>query len=257
MYMTNILFWQLSAVFLYMNILFLVAVIKRRNDLADVAWGIGFVILAATTYYFHPSFKTGLIFFLVFLWGGRLAWHIGLRFLKKKDEDPRYKKWREDWGKNWLLRTWAQVFMLQGLFMLLVAMTIISVGLFDDGSWNVINVIGVVIFVFGLVFEAIGDYQLKSFLKRREASGQIMKSGLWRYTRHPNYFGEVVLWWGLWLLSFGTPYVCLALISPLTISFLILRVSGIPMLEKRYEGNPDFEDYKKTTNAFFPWKPKK
>ena len=107
------------------------------------------------------------------------------------------------------------------------------------------------------MFESIGDSQLKYFLQNPTNKGKIITTGLWKYTRHPNYFGEVVLWWGIWFLSLSTSYGLISLISPITITFLILKVSGIPMLEKKYEGRKDFETYKQKTNSFFPWFSKK
>ena len=107
-----------------------------------------------------------------------------------------------------------------------------------------------------LCFEAVGDRQLQQFKKNPDNKGHIIQSGLWRYTRHPNYFGEATLWWGIFLIAFSVPYGLLAIVSPVLIDFLLLKVSGIPMLEVKYEGNAEFEAYKKRTNAFFPWFPK-
>jgi len=109
----------------------------------------------------------------------------------------------------------------------------------------------------GFYFEAVGDYQLRTFTKDPSNRGKIIRSGLWRFTRHPNYFGEVVLWWGILLIALSAPNGWVALIGPVTITFLLLQVSGIPMLEKKYEGNPEFEEYKKRTSAFFPLPPKR
>ena len=109
----------------------------------------------------------------------------------------------------------------------------------------------------GFFFEAVGDWQLLRFKREPASQGAIMTTGLWRFTRHPNYFGEVVLWWGLFLVTLGAPHGWWALASPVTITFLLLRVSGIPMLEKKYEGRSDFAHYRATTSAFFPWIPKR
>ncbi len=112
------------------------------------------------------------------------------------------------------------------------------------------------LWLFGFGFEAIGDWQLLQFKKEPDNKGKIIQHGLWRYTRHPNYFGEAVLWWGVFLIALNVPYGLLAIISPLLIDFLLLKVSGIPMLEAKYENNPEFIAYKARTNAFFPWLPK-
>jgi steroid 5-alpha reductase family enzyme len=124
------------------------------------------------------------------------------------------------------------------------------------GHLGVLDLAGVVIWLFGFGFESIGDWQLLRFKNNPDNRGKIIQSGLWRFTRHPNYFGEAVLWWGLFLIACQVPYGAVAIISPLLIDFLLLKVSGIPMLEAKYENNAQFAAYKARTNAFFPWIPK-
>ncbi len=127
------------------------------------------------------------------------------------------------------------------------------------GSGEVLSfftIIGALVWILGYFFEVAGDYQLDQFLKDPTNKGTIMDRGLWKYTRHPNYFGEVTMWWGIWLIVLPLPFAILALISPLTITYLILKVSGIPMLEKRFENDPAFQAYKKRTSAFFPLPPR-
>ena len=101
----------------------------------------------------------------------------------------------------------------------------------------------------------VGDYQLARFIKTRKDREAVLRTGLWRYSRHPNYFGEILMWWGLFLIVLPLPYGWMAAVSPLTITWLLAFVSGVPMLEKRYENNPAYQAYKKRTNALFPWKP--
>jgi len=254
--MTDITIIQILTVFIYMNIGFVAAVIKRRNDLADVLWGPGFALLAILGAIFNPTAINLFIAVMVSVWALRLMLHVGARFIKKKEEDYRYQKWRADWGKKWLIKTWIRVFMLQGFLLMMVSLSFILANRLDIGAWSLVQFVGITIFTFGFLFEVIGDWQLKEFIKKKENRGRIMQGGLWRYTRHPNYFGEVVLWWGIWLTTFSTPYFLFGVIGPLTILFLILKVSGIPLLEKKYEGRKEFEEYKKRTNAFFPWFPK-
>lgn len=241
----------------YMMIWFGISLITKRNDIADIAWGLGFIATAA-----FLGIQTGnwqshslVVMGLTSLWGVRLAAHIFSRN-RKKAEDFRYKTWREEWGKWWVLRSLFQVWLLQGVFMWLISMSAINAfsGL---GSWSWINGLGVFIWAVGFYFEAVGDWQLAQHIKNPKNKGVLMTGGLWQYTRHPNYFGEVTQWWGMWLVVFGLPLSWVAVISPLTISWLILKVSGIPMLEKKYRGRADFEAYAKVTNAFFPWFPKK
>jgi steroid 5-alpha reductase family enzyme len=116
---------------------------------------------------------------------------------------------------------------------------------------------GVCVWLFGFLFESVGDAELARFARDPHNRGKILQSGLWQYTRHPNYFGEVVQWWGIWLLAVGVPGGWFGIVGPLTITFLILKVSGIPMLEKKMAENPDFAEYKRRTSVFLPWIPKR
>ena len=244
-------------VFVFMTIMFFAALIRQRNDIADVGWGIGFILVALTSLRLNGSAtpRKLLVLVLVVLWGLRLAVHLGMRNRGKK-EDYRYKRWREDWGENWILRSYLQVFMLQGVFMLLITFPIMLTMTYDVRPLSLLDLIGVVVWGFGFFFESVGDYQLARFLANPENRGRIMKYGLWQYTRHPNYFGEVTQWWGVFLIVLSVPNAWMGVIGPLAISYLILKVSGIPMLEKAFEGKPEWEEYKRRTSAFFPWLPR-
>ncbi len=226
----------------------------------DIAWGLGFIMVTWLSLYLSQNinFITVTVGILVSAWGLRLATHVYLRN-KDKEEDYRYKKMREDWGKNFYLRSYFQIFMLQGLLMFIITFQIVLGTIFFQNGFNLINIFGILIWFVGFFFEAVGDYQLSQFLKMKaqgETDENIMQSGLWKYTRHPNYFGEVTLWWGIFFILYGYLYWPLGIISPLTITYLILKVSGIPMLEEKYEGNEEFQEYKKRTSAFFPLPPK-
>lgn len=237
---------------LYMSSCFLIAYLKNRNDIADVAWGLGFILMAWSSYYFSVT-KTPLSLFantLVTIWGIRLSWHIFLRN-KNKTEDFRYLAWRNEWGKWFYIRSFFQVYMLQGLFLFVISSPIFFINNTLEIQNNIWTWIGATIWLIGFLFETIGDAQLSIFKKSNK--NKIIESGLWKYTRHPNYFGEVLLWWGIWLMSLVNLQNFWGVIGPLTIHYLILYVSGVPMLEKKYEGNPDFENYKKRTNRFLPW----
>lgn len=242
-------------VFVSANIGFIISLIKKRNDVADVFWGIGFVLVAWVIFLFFGNFNlhSVLVNILVTIWGVRLALHIGWRN-RGKSEDFRYKAWREEWGKTFFWRSYLQVFILQGVFLFLISLPIVFVNS-RKTEFGVFDILGLVIWLIGFFFEAVGDYQLLQFTKNPSYKGKIIQTGLWKYTRHPNYFGEVVLWWGIF--CFALPFGFWTIISPLTISFLLLKVSGIPMLEKKYENNPEFAEYKKRTSAFFPMPTKK
>ncbi|MEF3692532.1 MAG: DUF1295 domain-containing protein [Candidatus Moraniibacteriota bacterium] len=248
----SIVIIQFIAVLVFMNLWFIYAVIKKRNDVADVAWGLGFVLLAVIGAMMNPNNKNIIIFLLVEIWGFRLAYHIGSRFLKSEKEDNRYRKMRENWRGSMVFNSWYRVFMLQGALLLLVGASILAVNSSGESGFGLINGLGLIIWIFGILFEAIGDKQLKDFLSKAENRGHIMKTGLWRFTRHPNYFGEATLWWGIWLITYGSDYFWLGLIGPLTITILLRFISGVPLAEKHYADNKEFIEYARKTPAFIP-----
>ncbi len=243
---------------IFLHVAYFLAVRQKNNAIADIFWGMGFVIVAWTSLIYQQNFtaRALLATILVTLWGLRLSTYILIRN-QGKAEDWRYKKWRKDWGDNWKLRSYLQVFVLQSLILMVIASATVFINTFSlntqisDLNW--LDWLGVGVWLLGFLFETIGDYQLYQFKQDTNNKGKIMKQGLWRYTRHPNYFGEATLWWGIWLMALNLPWGWLTVISPAMIDYNLLAVSGIPMLEKRYEGNPEFEQYKKETSAFFPW----
>jgi len=240
-------------VFVYMCAAFLIALKKKDNSVADVFWGAGFVLIAWFTLLGTMSFEYEQVVItgLVTVWGVRLAYHIFKR-KRGKPEDFRYAKWREEWGEWVNLRAFFQVFMLQGFLMLVVSTPVWLTNLYYEKNSFWFLIVGTLVWIFGFVFEAVGDAQLAAFVKTKK-EGEIMTKGLWKYTRHPNYFGEAVMWWGIFIISGSLP----AVIGPLLITFLLLKVSGVPLLEKKYAGNPAWELYKKETSVFIPWFPKK
>jgi len=240
-----------------MSVWFVLSLIKKRNDVADTAWGLGFVLLAWVSFYLGQAqgARGLLVGLLVSIWGIRLAWHIHRRN-KGKTEDYRYAKWREEWGKWFYLRSYGQVYLLQGALLFLIVLPILFINTSAGQDLGVLDFVGLAVWILGFVFESVGDAQLARFIKDPTNKGKLMQSGLWRYTRHPNYFGEVLMWWGLWIIALSVPNGLYGIIGPLTITFLILKVSGIPMLEKKMEENTEFVEYKKRTSIFFPLPPK-
>jgi steroid 5-alpha reductase family enzyme len=236
-----------------MSTWFIVSLVKKRNDVADVAWGLGFVLI--TWISFFLSDDTGLrgilVGVLVSIWGLRLAWHIHARN-KNKAEDYRYLAWRKEWGKWFYIRSYFQVYILQGLLLLLIVTPVLLINKNAGANINLLDFIGVAIWLYGFYFESVGDAQLARFIKDPANKGKLMQSGLWAYTRHPNYFGEVTQWWGIWIISLSTPGGVFGIIGPITITFLILKVSGIPLLEKKMRENPEFEEYKNKVSMFIP-----
>jgi steroid 5-alpha reductase family enzyme len=243
--------------FLYMSLWFLVSLIKKRNDVADVAWGLGFVLMTWVSFVLSEDSGTRglLVGVLVSVWGLRLAWHIHSRN-KDKAEDYRYLAWRNEWGKWFFLRSYLQVYILQGIFLFLIVAPVLLINKNAGVGLGLLDIIGVVVWLIGFYFEVVGDAQLARFIKDPTNKGKLMQNGLWAYTRHPNYFGEVTQWWGLWIIALAVPYGWAGIIGPATITFLILKVSGIPMLEKKMVENPEFAQYKNRVSVFVPLPPR-
>lgn len=239
----------------YMTFWFGISVIKKRNDVADIAWGLGFVLMAWLSFLISGySFKALLVNGLVTVWGFRLAWHIYNRN-KDKPEDSRYLEWRKTW-KNLYVRSYLQVFVLQGILLFLISLPVLSVNRSVSNSFGVLEVVGLFVWALGFYFETTGDKQLKDFITNPANKGKLMDQGLWQYSRHPNYFGEVTQWWGIFIIALSIPGSVFTVLGPLTITILILFVSGIPLLEKKYAGRPDWEEYKKRTSIFIPLPPR-
>lgn len=249
-----------ATIFIYMNLLYVVAMIQKNAGLVDVGWGFGFVLTALALFVSREETTTLHLLMLGFitLWGLRLTWHIGRRNIGK-DEDWRYANWRKEWGKTYPWRSYLQIFMLQGLMMLLIsASSIVAFSSLQDPSFYWLAA-GVFLWWFGYIFEVVGDKQLESFVAKKKSNKtkkKYMTEGLWRYTRHPNYFGEVTQWWGLWLLVVSLPYGWAAVISPMTITILILFVSGVPMLEAKHMKDKTYQRYAAKTSKFIPLPPR-
>ncbi|MDT8336320.1 MAG: DUF1295 domain-containing protein [Candidatus Izemoplasmatales bacterium] len=251
-------------ILVYFLVFFIVATIIKNNSIVDIGWGLGFVVTAWILFFIKADYgiEKIIVNILVSLWGLRLFYHILKRNIFA-EEDFRYKKWREDWGKWVVPRAFLQIFMLQGFFMFVVGLGIfwINVTTFTGDLSIPVLVIGVIIWIIGYYFEVVGDRQLKKHIANKNKKQKLMTTGLWKYTRHPNYFGEAVMWWGIFVIVLALPtdsirkYI--AVISPLVITYLLRFVSGVPLLEKKMKESPGWDEYAKVTNAFIPWFPKK
>jgi len=255
--MIEVAMFSTLVVLVYMSIFFLIASIRKDNSIVDVAWGTGFVLIGYFTLLFFGEFNLRqlLVTAVVTLWGLRLAIHI-FRRNRGRGEDFRYAAMRENWGRYVLIRSFLQIYVLQGFLMLIVAYPVMLVNSTSGPSLGWLDLLGLSIWFAGFLFEAIADNQLKKFVKTKKP-GDIMKSGLWRYSRHPNYFGEAVQWWGIFIVALSLQDGWLAIISPILITFLLRFVSGVPYLERKYRQYPKFTEYMKETNSFIPWFPKK
>jgi len=237
-------------IFLFFTGFFLVAQWKKDNSIVDIGWGLGFVVLSCVLWLNTPNLQRLIIPIMVSVWGLRLSYHIFRRNVGKP-EDFRYVAMRKKWGDHQVINAFFKVFMLQGVLQFIVAMTIITYG--DTVDNGVLVVVGVLVFIFGLTFESVGDHQLKVFKAKPENKGKLIDIGLWKHTRHPNYFGEATLWWGIFLTGIGLGAPWYSAIGALTITYLVRFVSGVPLLEEKYKDRPDFIAYKKKTPVFVPF----
>jgi steroid 5-alpha reductase family enzyme len=240
-------------VFFYMVAIFLIAMAKKDNSVVDIFWGPGFVVIAVFSLLQGTEIDLPKILMnlAVTIWGLRLGLHILIRN-RGKGEDFRYKAWRDTW-KFFEIRSFFQIFMLQGLFMLIIALPVYVVNSSPVAVLSVWDLAGMSLFLAGFYFEVLGDFQLRAFRQDVSNSGKLMTRGLWSITRHPNYFGESLIWWGIAFFALDLPAGWITLISPVLLTLLLRFVSGVPMLEKKYEGRPDWEEYKKKTAAFVPF----
>ena len=236
-----------------------VSLVLKDASIADIVWGLGFLFLAIL--YARPhrplSPRGSLVLLMVVAWSVRLATHLLWRNWGR-GEDPRYAAMRANWGKNFW---WVSLFTVFGLQAAL--MWVISAPLYQSMNASLVaplgwvGGVGVLLWVVGMYFESVADWQLLRFKSDPDNKGKVLESGLWRYSRHPNYFGEFLIWWGFFLIAAETVGGIWTVVSPLVVSYLLLRVSGVPMLDqllRRTKG--DYRHYIERTNAFFPWFPK-
>lgn len=241
-------------IFVYMVVLYLIAQSLKNNSIVDTAWGLGFVFTTLVLIFSSPEISVSvfILSFMVLSWGLRLSFYIYRRNLGRP-EDFRYANWRKEWGKKEPWIAFYKVFMFQGMVMWIVALPVMIA--FAESTakpgWPAIT--GLAIFVFGLVFEGVADGQMRKFKSYPGNKGKIITSGLWKISRHPNYFGEAVLWWGIGIYACTVSGIWYGLISPIAMSLLLRFVSGVPMLEEKYRNREDFREYASRTPVFIPF----
>ncbi|MCF7924400.1 MAG: DUF1295 domain-containing protein [Candidatus Izimaplasma sp.] len=246
----------------YFVIFFIVATIIKNNSIVDIGWGLGFVLVAWALFFIGDmsvlTLEKIIVNVMVSFWGLRLFYHI-LKRNVYQEEDFRYKKWREEWGKWVVIRAFFQIFILQGIFMYIVGIGVFYINMVEATTepYLVALILGIIIWIIGYLFEVIGDKQLKNHIANKNKTQKLMTQGLWKYTRHPNYFGESLLWWGIFIYAISLKLPFALIISPIVITLLLRFVSGVPMLEKKMRKNEGWDEYEKATNAFIPWFPKR
>jgi len=248
-------FWILG----FMSLLWVISLFLKNSSIVDIFWGTGFIITSWITF-FRTIETVGprdwLILILVTIWGLRLSFYVLWRNAGK-GEDFRYAKWRTAAGDSWWWRSYFKVFILQGLIMWVVAAPLTAIQL--PGAMDALGIMdffGVAVWGIGFFFETVGDAQLAKFKANRVNKEQLLQHGVWRYTRHPNYFGDSAQWWGFYLIAFASG-AWWTIFSPFLMTYLLVNVSGVAMLERTLrQTKPGYEDYVEKTNSFIPWFPK-
>lgn len=243
-----------------MTVLWSVSVIIRNVSIVDIFWGTGFVLV--NLFYFFPAdglpLRKLILLLLVTIWGLRLSFYIAWRN-NGKGEDFRYREFRKKYGeKRYWWISYFQTFLLQGVLMWLISAPLLGAQFFgNEKGVSFFDFAGIVFWIIGFIFEAGGDFQLALFKSKPENKGKILDSGFWKYTRHPNYFGDSSVWWGYGLICIGAgSYIPVA--GSLLMTALIIKVSGVALLEKSLASDkPGYNEYIRKTSSFIPWFPKK
>ena len=237
----------------YFTLFFIVATLIKNNSIVDIGWGFGFVLVSWILFFISGEFTiTKLIVnIVVSLWGLRLFYSILKRNIFEK-EDFRYANWRKQWGKWVIPRAFLQVFMLQGTLQFLIGSATYYINM-NNVDFNYVSLVGIVIWIVGYYYEVVGDKQLKNHVTNKENKGKLLVTGLWKQTRHPNYFGEAFMWWGIYIFALlnGVPFYFI--ISPLVITAVLYFIST-PILEKNMKKYEGWSEYEKKTPMFIPFK---
>lgn len=259
-YTFEIMLYNLAAVAAMMFCGWIYSLIKNNVTIADSLWGLGFMLIAWITFFQSDGFifRKVLIAAVVSLWGLRLFSHITKRN-RGKGEDPRYTEWRNEYGDNFKFVSLFKVFLVQALFLWIISLSLqISALSLTPDYINVFDIAGLIIWTAGFLIESFADYQLASFLKNPGNRGRVMNQKLWKYSRHPNYFGESAMWWGIFVISLSVPYGYITIISPVVITYTLLRITGVTLMEEKIFGdNPEYKKYVEVTSSFIPWFPLK
>lgn len=241
------------------TIVWFISLVMRDVSIVDIYWGFGFVALA-WVYALGVSGHTPraiIVVTLVTLWGARLSLHL-LRRKWGAAEDYRYRAMRDKHKARFGWVSLFSVFWLQALILWIVSLPVFeAVRHPQPDALTAPDIVGILVFAVGLFFESVGDSQLARFKSDPANRGRVLDRGLWRYTRHPNYFGDTLVWWGLFLLAASTPGSWWTVLSPILMTTLLVKVSGVALLEKDLaKTKPAYQEYRETTSAFVPWLPR-
>lgn len=229
--------------------------IKKDSSIANAAWCGGCLIVALYTLIMHGQYLPRHIILttMIALWAVRLIIYVYLRY---KGNDPRFQTWKQSGIKAFLFNI-AYIFGSQLFFMSVMSIPIILINMSSVYGLNYLDYIAIAVWLIGYYFEAVSDYQLFMFTSNPANKGHVMRHGLWRYSRHPNYFGEIIIWWAIFLFALSVPYGFLSIISAMAVTITLVWVTGIPWVEKAMANNPEYQEYKRKTNMLIPGEPKK
>ncbi len=247
-------------IWILVTLLWFWSVLIKNVSIVDIFWGFGFVVINAFFVFMSGdlNIRKILIFILVSIWGLRLSLYLALRNIGK-GEDFRYQEFRRNYGaKRYWWFSYFQTFLLQAAIMLIVSLPLFGISISNHSSdLNLFDFLGILLWLIGFSFEAGGDYQLARFKSKSENKGKILASGFWKYTRHPNYFGDSAVWWAYALISIAAGSYW-QIIGSILMTVVIIKVSGVALLEKTlHKSKPGYQEYIRKTSAFFPWFPKK
>lgn len=243
-----------------MLVLWVISLIIKNSSIVDIFWGIGFVLSAWLYFLLTPDGflpRKLILLILTTVWGLRLTLHVLIRNFGKP-EDFRYQKWRQESPATWWIKSLFQVFLLQGLLMWLIATPLLAAQLpFSAQKLTVLDILAIILWCIGFFFEAVGDAQLIKFKANPENKGKVLSTGVWRFTRHPNYFGDSTQWWAYFLLALANGGWW-SVFSPILMTYFLIKVSGVALLEKTLKTRkPEYAEYMRTTSSFIPWFPRK
>jgi steroid 5-alpha reductase family enzyme len=253
--MAKVLIINLVLALVFITLAYAIALKRRRLDTVDIAWGLGFMIVAWSSWVQHESGRSLLLAILVSIWGLRLASHIGRRSLKSPTDDRRYTELTKKWRGNIWVRAYFSVYLVQGGLIWLIGLPLSLATRPQLHGLGWLSFVGTAVWIFGFAFEAIADRQLRHFLQQPNHPKN-MGSGLWRYSRHPNYFGEITQWFGIAVVALQVDYGWISLLGPVMLSFVIIFISGIPPIEARRADDPEYQAYKRHTSALIPLPPR-
>ncbi|MDR3550812.1 MAG: DUF1295 domain-containing protein [Candidatus Babeliales bacterium] len=251
---------MLLSLFIYLCIMLVIVYIKKDTSIGNFSWGGGCLLLTLVSLFvfghYHP--RQILVTMLITIWCSRLAYYVWARY--KKGADPRYVDWLHRWRNPFVgfLFSFGWIVILNGLFSLVMSLPAVAINITAiQPTFGWFDFLGILVWLTGFIIESVSDMQLHAFMSDPENKGHLCTQGLWRYSRHPNYFGEMCMWWGLFLIACSIPLGMYTFITPCAITFTLLFVTGIPWNEKAISTNPEYPEYKRRTSILIPWFVKK